>query len=121
MAAITDKSLGQLQDWANVILGAGLFVSPWAFDFAGQTTPAWNAWVCGLVIAALAVAALLSFAEWEEWINAILGIWVAASTWILGFATLAAAMWTHLILGLLIAALAAWRAWSAHHGEAQAA
>ncbi len=121
MSALSDRSLVQLQDWANMVLGAALFVSPWVLGFAGETAPAWNAWVCGAVIAALAVVALLSFAEWQEWINAALGLWVAVSPWLLGFAALSAALWTHLILGVLVAALATWRAWSAHRGEMQAA
>jgi hypothetical protein len=34
-----------------------------------------NAWVSGIVIGAVAIAALTKFAEWEEWINLLLGVW----------------------------------------------
>jgi hypothetical protein len=50
-----------------------LFVSPWAFGFAGESPTNWNAWLSGILIAALAVAALAIFAEWPEWM-ALAGI-----------------------------------------------
>jgi len=114
---ITIKSVDRFQDWINLVLAVVLFVSPWLFQFADQPTPAWNAWVCGVIIAALAIAALVQFAEWEEWINVALGVWLVISPWVLGFSTIAAAMWRHLILGLVIALLAAWSGWSAHYGK----
>jgi SPW repeat len=47
----------KLCDVANLILGAILFFSPWIFAFAPQ-----NAYISGIVIAALAIAALAAFA-----------------------------------------------------------
>jgi SPW repeat len=53
-------------DVVNLILGAWLFLTPWAFGFAGGEA-GWNAWIFGVLIAVVAIAALLAFAEWEEW------------------------------------------------------
>ena len=52
-------------DVANLILGAFLFLSHWIFGFGG-TRAAENANIAGIVIAALAIAALATFAVWEE-------------------------------------------------------
>jgi SPW repeat len=38
-----------------------------------------------------AIAAIVAFAEWEEWINVVFGLWVAASAWVVGFASRASA------------------------------
>lgn len=114
------KRVDQFPDWINLILAALLFISPWVLGFVDQTNASWNAWICGIIIAALAVSAIVRFAEWEEWINALLGVWVVVSPWILGFSAVLAAVWSHVILGVLIAALACWRGWSAHHGETRA-
>jgi hypothetical protein len=35
-----------------------------------------GAMIAGLVIEVIAIAALVSFAQWEEWVNLILGLWV---------------------------------------------
>jgi SPW repeat len=58
-----------VQDWISLVCGALLFVSPWALGFAGDLTAARTAWVGGIVIGAMAIAALVQFAEWEEWVS----------------------------------------------------
>lgn len=117
--ATPTKMVDRFQDWINLVLAAFLFVSPWIFQYADQQA-AWNAWISGLVVAVLAIAALVRFAEWEEWINIVLGVWIVLAPWVIGFSAVAAATWSHVILGVLIAALAAWSAWSAHYGEKRA-
>lgn len=118
------------QDWANIVLAVLLFITPWVFQFAaspseaigavGSSAAAWNAWISALIVAGLAVAALLRFAEWEEWLNAIVGVWLVISPWLLGFAGLAAAMWSAVILGALIIIASAWKAIDTHRGGTQA-
>jgi hypothetical protein len=120
MTDLMRKAVDQFQDWINLVLAVVLFVSPWAFGFAGETGAAWNAWICGIVIAVLAVLALVKFAEWEEWIAAALGVWLIISPWVLGFAAMATALWTHIVLGVVIAALAVWRGWQVHQGQKKA-
>jgi hypothetical protein len=55
------------------------------------------------------------FKEWEEWLNLLLGLWVVAAPWVLGFAAITSAMTAHVVLGLLIAASAAWEIWEVRH------
>jgi hypothetical protein len=96
-------------DVANLILGAILFFSPWMFTFeAGAQSQ--NAYISGIVIAALAIAALAAFAVWEEWLNLIVGLWVVVSPWILGFSG-STAMSVHVVIGILVAILAAIELW----------
>lgn len=108
------------QDWLNLILAVCLFISPWLVGFAIENTPTWNAWTVAILLGALAVAAISAFAEWEEWANLILGLWLVASPWLLGFAANDNAMWTHVVLGLLVAAISAWAVWGYHHPHAHA-
>ena len=98
----------------NAILAAFLFASPWLFGFSDGQAASWNAWVCGLVIAALALAAINELQEWEEWANVVVGLWTAVAPWILGFAGVVAAMWTHVGVGLAVAVLAAVELWLLH-------
>jgi SPW repeat len=79
------------RDWVMLALGAWLFPSPCILRFAigaptagaeeapGPTTAAWNAWILGVVIAALALWATLKFAEWHDWANGVLGVWLVVS------------------------------------------
>jgi len=96
-------------DVANLILGVVLFFAPWIFAFeSGPQTQ--NAFVCGVIIAVLSLAALAAFAVWEEWLNLIVGLWVIVSPWLLGFAH-GTAMTVNVVIGILVAALAAIELW----------
>jgi hypothetical protein len=96
-------------DVANLILGAVLFLSPWIFG-SDTTIASQNAFISGLAIAVLAIAALTAFAVWEEWLNLIVGLWVLVSPWVLGFQG-TRAMTVHVIIGAAVAILAAIELW----------
>jgi hypothetical protein len=80
-------------DLANLILGAVLIFSPWIFGFAAGG-PSQNAWITGIVIA-------------------IAGLWAIVSPWLLGFQG-TTAMTVHVVIGILVAALAAAELWMRH-------
>jgi SPW repeat len=96
-------------DVANLVLGAILFFSPWIFTFAAGAQSQ-NAFVTGLAIVVLAIAALAAFAVWEEWLNLIVGLWSVVSPWVLGFQG-TTAMTVHVVIGILVAVLAAIELW----------
>ncbi len=100
----------------NAVIAALLFVSPWLIGFRDLQAASWNAWICGLAVLVLAVAAVAEFQEWEEWVNGALGLWTLAAPWVLGFASVATAMWTHVGVGAAIAVLAAVELWLMHSG-----
>jgi SPW repeat len=101
-------------DVLNLILGALLFFSPWIFSFASGAQSQ-NAMISGIIIAVLSIAALAAFAEWEEWLNLVVGLWVLVSPWVLGFAD-TTAMWVHIVIGIVVAVVAAIELWMMHHG-----
>jgi hypothetical protein len=100
-------------DVANLILGALLFISPWIFRFS-PGAESWNAWIAGGIIAVLSIAALAAFAEWEEWINLIVGLWILVSPWALEFSDSINAMRTAVIIGAIVAVIAAVELWILH-------
>jgi hypothetical protein len=108
-------------DIVNVVAGLGLFLSPWLFGFSAEADAAWNAWIVGAAIAVIAAAALYAFYEAEDWVNLVLGIWAVIVPWVLGFSAVAAAMWVHVIAGIVVAALAAGSIWFSHNRPFSAA
>ena len=78
------------------------------------------AWVAAIVLGAFAVMTLSAFAEWEEWVNMAIGLWLIASPWLLGFMANTSAMWTHVVLGICTAALSAWAVWDFRHPHSHA-
>ncbi|NBJ13457.1 SPW repeat protein [Microvirga arsenatis] len=98
----------------NSILAVFLFFSPWLVGFRDVQVATWNAGLCGLAVGLMAALAITELQEWEEWVNAALGLWTAAAPWALGFAGVTTAMWTHVLVGLAVAVLAAVGLWLIH-------
>jgi len=98
-------------DIVNVVLGLCLVLAPWFLGFTGEMAATRNAWIVGAAIALIALGALFAFQEWEEWANLALGIWAILAPWFLGFATVAAAGYAHVVIGLIVGALAALDLW----------
>jgi hypothetical protein len=96
-------------DLYNLVLAAFLFISPWMFAHASGTAAA-DLRVSGVAVAILSLAAMLAFATWEEWANLLLGIWLIASPWILGFPH-TTAMHFSIGIGVAVAFLAALELW----------
>ena len=101
----------------NAIVGAGLFLSPWLFGFDGEQAASWNAWIGGLLVAIIAVAAVTQLETWEEWVNLATGLWLVISPWVLGFTGLTNAFWGALMAGLVVAVLAAVELWMLHQDQ----
>jgi len=101
-----------LVDALNLVLGTFLVLAPWTFGlvagFPGQsqTTAVLDACAAGTTIGLTAVAALVAFAEWQEWSNFFLGLWTTGAPWFLGFAATPAARWVHVGVGAAVATLA---------------
>jgi hypothetical protein len=110
----------QWRDVANLVLGAWIVISPWALGFAAERTAAWNAYVVGVIIAVAALATLVNFQKWEEWVNIVLGAWLIVSPWALGVVSLSAHAWSQalawnqVIVGLIVGVLAIWTAISGY-------
>ena len=91
-------------EWTNLVLGAGLACG--AFAFATLPAAAWNAGIVGLLIACCSAVALYRYGAWAEWSNLTLGCWAMAAPFVLGFGSEQSAMWTHVVVGLCVAAIA---------------
>ena len=114
-----DWSNLRLCDVVNLCLGAVLFFSPWLFDFSAGAQ--WQtASVVGIMIAVLSIAALAAFAVWEEWLNLFAGLALIVSPWLLGFQH-SQAMTIDVVIGAIVAVLAAFEAWSMRQATDEAA
>ncbi len=103
-------------DLYNLLLAMFLFISPWLFARANATA-AIDLRMSGAAIALLSLAAMVVFTNWEEWANLLLGLWLVASPWALGFAHTSA---MHFSIGggaavAFLAALELWLVYDATH------
>ena len=104
------------QDVINLLVGLWLIISPWAVSYSGDERAMANAVIFGIIVAVLSVAALTAFQEWEEWINALIGIWLIISPWVLGFSGDNAAMQNLVVAGIIVLVLSVWSSFESHRG-----
>jgi len=90
------------QDYATIIFGVALFVSPFVFGDTSQGTAATTAYILGVL---LVLGGLLSAATREannvEYVPVILGVITFISPFVFGFTAVTAIAWAAWILGIL--------------------
>jgi hypothetical protein len=96
-------------DVYNLVFAAVLLATPWLFALTNSTGKI-DLWASGAAIAVISLAALVAFAKWEEWTNLLLGLWLIASPWLLGFAH-TRAMHLSIGIGCLVAFMALLELW----------
>lgn len=93
----------------NIIAGIWLIVAPFILGFSGALRT--NDIIFGIVVAILALirVSMPEDAPWLSWLNMIFGIWLFLSPFFIGY-LMVAALWNNIILGIVVAVLAAWSA-----------
>src|SRR5437016_6653949 len=102
------KVVKHWQDPVNAVLGVWLIGAPWAFAFQAETAAVANSVVIGLALLASPLAAIVLQRVWEEWVELALGLWLIASSWVLGFSAVSTARTLTIGTGIVVAALAVW-------------
>jgi hypothetical protein len=92
-------------DLTNFALGATLVWGAILFSTTSQSAA--NAVVVGTAIAAISVVAFNRYTAWAEWSNLFLGGWTVMAPFALGFDTVPAPLWVHLIIGASVATISA--------------
>jgi hypothetical protein len=96
------------QDWANVVLGVVLFITPFVFGATGNQTVAFTAYIGGVLLVLVGLFNLANPASQAgEWTEGVLGALVFLSPWLLGFAGLTMMAWSAWIIGVLAVILTA--------------
>jgi uncharacterized membrane protein len=117
-------ALGSPQDQVRVasgldmIAGIWLFVSSFVFRHSGVM--AMDLAVIGVIVAILAAARAFGGyrPSWPSWVNAMLGLWVLVSPWLMTRAVEPQTMWNAVITGFVIIVLAIWSALATEANEA---
>jgi len=102
-------------DVYKLVLGGFVALSPWLFAMRYDTARV-ESIASGVLVVAIAIAALIAFADWEEWAMLALGLWLIVSPWALGF-PVAAAMKIHIGVGVMLVYLAGLELWLIHYNH----
>lgn len=88
----------------NVLAGIWLFISGWVLGFTGTSNAFWNNIILGIVVAVIALIRMGGGRATRGlgWLNALAGIWLFISPWVLNFSSNTTALWNNLILGVIV-------------------
>jgi hypothetical protein len=103
----------RLRDWVIALLGLWMLVSPRVLHFAGsiQSEAIWCAWLVGAAIILVTAGSRYVVEIWSPWqdgTNAVLGLWLMVSPWVLGFAAHVTARTNSVVVGFCVTVLALW-------------
>jgi membrane associated rhomboid family serine protease len=102
------------EDWATLILGLWLWVSPVLIGFDDPAaTP--HFYFIGFLVIVCELFAFYLFRTWEEWINTLLGVWLILAAVFLFSAH--AAKTDGIIVGVLLVALSLYEMWEDRRSE----
>ena len=103
------------EDWAMIVLGLVIGLTPWFVAGATNELIALNAVVVGILVLALGVFELGDLRRWEEVALFACGLWLMVSPMVYGYAGPGALATWHVVLGAIVVVLAAieiWQDWS---------
>lgn len=100
-------------DCYAAFFGLFLFASPWLFAYVSEKVRI-EVWASGAAIAAVSIAAMIAFSDWEAWVNLLLGAWLMMSPWVLGFVH-TSAMHVSIAIGSMVVFIAALELWLVHY------
>jgi predicted membrane-bound dolichyl-phosphate-mannose-protein mannosyltransferase len=102
------------EDYAGIILGGLIGLSPWLTGGQVKLLAAGNAVAVGVMVFAFAAFELVDLNRSEEVGEIVLGLWLIASPFVLNYVNSQLAIW-HFVLGagvVLLGALELWQDWS---------
>ena len=114
------------EDWAGMVLGVLIGLSPWLTGQQDNQVVMWNAVVVGALVLALAALELAGLQRWEEIGEIACGVWLIASPFVFGYAGAGTLRYWHFVLGVIVVLLAVvvlWQDWKlsdkdlAQHGR----
>jgi hypothetical protein len=99
------------ENWCGWLLAIWLCISPGPLGYGDERTATYAATLTGIVLIGTEMLTISPFRLWEEWINVFAGCWLIAAPWLLRVHS-ASATFNFIVVGTLVALLAAYKLWS---------
>lgn len=93
--------------WLTGLLGVFLGLAPFVLGYRDNTAAMWTSMILGavVIVASLVEAMDVRKAKWEWWVAGIAGILTIVAPFVFGFTAPMVALYTTIILGVLIVIL----------------
>ena len=97
----------------NILFSLWLIASPWLLGFYTRSlTALWDAIIVGVIVLVLSWIRENNPASspWMSWVNAVLGIWMIISPFLLGIAAVPGVMVNFILVGIAFLVFGIWSA-----------
>lgn len=102
----------QWEYWLSLALGCVVLLSPWIVEQGTGLPPVvLNTVLVGLAMTFVAGMEIDALRTWEEWVELALGLWLVAAPFALGYSGLKMLTALHVVVGGVVALLAALEWW----------
>ncbi|MFO7170430.1 MAG: SPW repeat protein [Chloroflexota bacterium] len=93
--------------WLEAVLGLALIAAPFALGYRDNPAALWGSIVIGLIVVLISGyrAYKHETERWEGWVGVVAGVAAILVPFIFGFSAVATALWSFVVIGLLIAIL----------------
>lgn len=97
--------------WVTGVVGLILAIAPWIFNYTGNTVALWTSLIVGVatIIVSWIEGAKGDRERWEYWTAVVLGVIAIIAPFVLGFNSSTSALWSSVILGVLVVIFAGGR------------
>lgn len=93
--------------WLTGILGLGMLLAPFVFNFVDNPAALWTSLILGVFAVGLSfIEAVHKDASWEYWVVEGVGLLAIIAPFVFGFNTHANAMWVSIVAGVVLVAVA---------------
>jgi hypothetical protein len=107
--------------WLTGILGLLLIIAPFVMRFSDNSTALWTSIVLGAAVFVVSAikAAVHDMANWEYWLAGIFGLAAIVAPFVLNFNSSSRALWSNIVLGVIVAILAGYEVFFVHPQTSQ--
>jgi uncharacterized membrane protein HdeD (DUF308 family) len=96
--------------WLTGLLGLLLGIAPFVLGYRDHTYALWSSVILGAIVVLVSAYKAIDSrpANWEYWVAGLAGLLAVIAPFALGFSTLTSALWTTIVLGVILLILAAY-------------
>ncbi len=106
-------------NWIIALAGVWMIIASFVLGYGVSTPPFWDALIVGIIFIILgAWAALTSQVGTDrtlDWVNAIVGLWLLISPFVMSYTNLIAPLYNDIIVGIIVIILGVWAAVTVEH------
>lgn len=102
----------------DMLVGLWLIISPFVLGYAGNVVAMWNSIILGAIVVLLEGSREVGEGyrhSAASWVDALAGLWLIISPFVLGFSFIPEATWNHVLSGVAVVILASWSALATPH------